>query len=178
MLLCGHLPIEMKRRFPELPIICDPSHICGKRDNLLEVAQASVNLDYNGLIIESHIQPDKAWSDAKQQITPEELDNLLNKVVWRSEDVSSPDYHQALDHLRQQIDHCDDELIQILSHRMIISEKIGDYKRDNNITILQTNRWNDLLQKVIEKGEKKKLSKEFIIKLFDAIHLESINHQK
>src|SRR3982751_4833203 len=135
-----HLAIEMKRRNPELMMINDPSHICGRRDILLDVAQKAIDLDYDGLIIESHIDPDKAWSDAKQQITPETLAELLGNIVWRREDVSSEEYHAALEKLRQQINHLDDELMQILGERMKTSEKIGQYKKDNNITILQTNR--------------------------------------
>ncbi len=137
-----HLAIEMKRRNPELLMINDPSHICGRRDILLEVAQKAIDLDYDGLMIESHIDPDKAWSDAKQQLTPEKLGEMLNEIVWRREDTSSEEFHQALEKLRHQINHLDDELMQILSQRMKIAEKIAVYKKENNITILQTNRWN------------------------------------
>src|SRR5919205_1367952 len=172
-----HLAIEMKRRNPELMMINDPSHICGRRDILLDVAQKAIDLDYDGLIIESHIDPDKAWSDAKQQITPERLAELLNSIRWRKEDVPSEEFHAVMEKLRQQINHLDDELMQILSQRMKVAEKIGQYKRDNNITILQTNRWNEILQRAFKKGEKLGLSKEFITKYFDAVHMESINHQ-
>lgn len=172
-----HLAIEMKRRNPGLLMINDPSHICGRRDILQEVAQKAMDLDYDGLIIESHIDPDKAWSDAKQQITPERLAEMLNSIVWRREDVASEEYHAALEKLRNQINHLDDELMQILSERMKVAEKIGTYKKENNITILQTNRWNEILERAFAKGEKLGLSKEFITKYFDAVHLESINHQ-
>ena len=172
-----HLAIEMKRRNPELMMINDPSHICGRRDILQEVAQKAIDLDYDGLIIESHIDPDQAWSDAKQQITPEQLGEMLDNIVWRREDVASAEYHAALEKLRQQINHLDDELMQILSQRMKVSEKIGQYKKENNITILQTSRWNEILERAAKKGEKLGLSKEFVTKYFDAVHLESINHQ-
>ena len=172
-----HLAIEMKRRNPDLLFINDPSHICGRRDILLDVAQKAIDLDFDGLMIESHIDPDKAWSDAKQQVTPERLAELLDSIRWRKEDVASEEYHAALEKLRQQINHLDDELMQILSTRMKVSEKIGQYKKDNNITILQTNRWNSILERAFEKGEKLGLSKEFITKYFDAVHMESINHQ-
>jgi chorismate mutase len=172
-----HLAIEMKRRNPELLIINDPSHICGRRDILQEVAQKAIDLDFDGLIIESHIDPDKAWSDAKQQITPERLGQMLGDIIWRREDIPSEEYHAALDKLRNQINHLDDELMQILSQRMKVAEKIGQYKKDNNITILQTNRWNEILERAFLQGEKLGLSKEFITKYFDAVHLESINHQ-
>jgi len=172
-----HLAIEMKLRYPDLLFINDPSHICGRRDILLDVAQKAIDLDYDGLMIEAHIDPDNAWSDAKQQITPERLAELIDSITWRKEDVNSEEYHAALEKLRQQINHLDDELMQIVSQRMKIAEKIGEYKKNNNITILQTNRWNEILHRAIQKGEGLGLSKEFITKYFDAMHMESINHQ-
>jgi chorismate mutase len=172
-----HLAIEMKRRFPDMLFINDPSHICGRRDILLDVAQTAIDLDFDGLIIESHVDPDKAWSDAKQQITPEKLGEMLDSIRWRKEDVASEEYHAALEKLRQQINQLDDELMQIIGERMKVSEKIGQYKKENNITILQTNRWNSILERAFKKGDKLGLSKEFITKYFDAVHMESINHQ-
>src|SRR5688572_1397322 len=173
-----HLAIEMKRRNPGMPIINDPSHICGRRDILQAVSQRAIDLDFDGLMIESHIDPDNAWSDAKQQITPEQLKEMLDTIIWRKEDINSEEYHAALEKLRQQINHLDDELMQILGQRMKIADKIGQYKKENNITILQTNRWNEILERASAKGEKIGLSKEFITKYFDAVHMESINHQK
>lgn len=173
-----HLAIEMKRRNPEMMMINDPSHICGRRDILLETMQKAIDLDYDGLMIESHIDPDNAWSDAKQQVTPERLLEMLDTIIWRKEDIASVAFHQALEKLRQQINHLDDELMQILSQRMKIAEQIGLYKKDNNITILQTNRWNEILERAFVKGDKIGLSKEFITRYFDAVHMESINHQK
>src|SRR5437868_11658458 len=120
-----HLAIEMKLRNPDMMIINDPSHICGRRDILLDVAQKAIDLDYDGLMIEAHIDPDKAWSDAKQQITPERLAEMLDSIRWRKEDVPSEEYHAAMEKMRQQIDHLDDELMQILSERMKVAEKIG-----------------------------------------------------
>ncbi|MFP5042552.1 chorismate mutase [Parasediminibacterium sp. JCM 36343] len=172
-----HLAIEMKRRHPELMMINDPSHICGRRDILLEVAQKAIDLDFDGLIIESHVDPDHAWSDAKQQITPAKLGEMIGSIRWRKEDTASAEYHAALEKLRQQIDQLDDELMQILGQRIKVSEKIGLYKKDNNITILQTNRWNEILERATAKGDKLGLSKEFITKYLDAVHMESINHQ-
>src|SRR5574338_1345157 len=172
-----HLAIEMKRRKPELKIINDPSHICGRRDILMEVAQKAIDLDFDGLMIESHIDPDKAWSDAKQQVTPEKLKEMLQSLIWRKEDINSEEFHAALEKLRQQINHLDDELMQLLGQRMKIAEQIGRYKRDNNITILQTNRWNEILNRACQRAEKLGLSKEFITKYFDAVHMESISHQ-
>src|SRR4051812_18616848 len=172
-----HLAIEMKRRYPEMMMINDPSHICGRRDILLDVAQKAIDLDYDGLMIESHIEPDKAWSDAKQQVTPEKLAELLSHLVWRKEDINSEEFHLALEKLRQQINHLDDELMQILGQRMRIAEKIGEYKKNNNITILQTNRWNEILERAFKKGDNLGLSKEFITRYYDAVHMESISHQ-
>ena len=172
-----HLAIEMKRRYPEMMMINDPSHICGRRDILQDVAQTAMDLDFDGLIIESHIDPDMAWSDAKQQITPERLAEMLDSIRWRKEDTASEEYHANLEKLRQQINHLDDELMQIISQRMKAAEKIGQYKKENNITILQTNRWNEILDRAFKSGEKLGLSKEFITKYFDAMHMESINHQ-
>src|SRR6201994_1595414 len=172
-----HLAIEMKRRTPGLMMINDPSHISGRRDILLDVAQKAIDLDMDGLIIESHIDPDNAWSDAKQQITPERLAELLDSIKWRHETTTEKEFIDALAKLREQIDHIDDELIQLLGQRMRIADQIGEYKKANNITILQTNRWNAILEKAFAKGDKLHLSKEFITKYYDAVHMESINHQ-
>jgi chorismate mutase len=171
-----HLPIEMKRRFPGMLILCDPSHICGRRDILQNIAQKSIDLDFDGLMIESHIDPDSAWSDAKQQITPEKLAELLNGIIWRNGAPDEQDIN-ALITLREQIDQLDDELLSLLSQRMRLADKIGGYKKDNNITILQAKRWNDILERAFEKAEQLGLTKEFLVKYFDAVHLESISHQ-
>jgi chorismate mutase len=172
-----HLAIEMKRRHPELMFINDPSHICGRRDILLDVAQKAIDLDFDGLIIESHIDPDNAWSDAKQQITPERLAELLNSIRWRKEDIASEEYHAAMEKMRQQINQLDDELLDLLGQRMKIADKIGQYKKENNITILQTNRWNSILERAFRKGEQIGLNNEFITKYFDDFHMESISNQ-
>lgn len=172
-----HLAIEMKRRLPELPIINDPSHICGRRDILQSTAQKAIDLEFDGLMIESHIDPVNAWSDAKQQITPEVLEELLDSIIWRKENVSSPSFHEALDRFREQINQIDDELLQLIGQRMNIAEKIGEYKKNNKVTILQTARWNEILEKATKNGSKLGLSDEFVVKYMDAIHMESINRQ-
>jgi chorismate mutase len=170
-----HLPIEMKRRFPEMLLICDPSHICGNRHMLQMVAQKSIDLDFGGLIIESHIDPDKAWSDAKQQITPQVLSIMLDDLVWRVKNET--DNATELTLLRERIDQVDDELLSLLNRRMKIADEVGIYKKQNNLTILQTARWNEILERAMAKGNTLTLSKEFLVKYFDAVHMESINHQ-
>jgi chorismate mutase len=170
-----HLPIEMKRRFPEMLLICDPSHICGNRHMLQQVAQKSIDLDFGGLIIESHIDPDNAWSDAKQQITPQVLSIMLADLVWRVKNES--DNATGLSLLRERIDQVDDELLSLLNRRMKIADEVGHYKKENNLTILQTARWNEILERAMAKGNALTLSKEFLVKYFDAVHMESINHQ-
>jgi chorismate mutase len=172
-----HLAIEMKRRNPDMLIVNDPSHICGRRDILQDVAQEAINLDFDGLMIESHIDPDNAWSDAKQQVTPERLAEMLGEIVWLREDIASEEFHATLEKHRQQINQLDDELMLLLSQRMKVAEKIGQYKKENNITILQTKRWNEILERACKKGDKMGLSKEFVTKYLDAVHMESINHQ-
>lgn len=172
-----HLPIEMKRRFPDMLLICDPSHICGNRTGLQAVAQKSIDLGFGGLMIETHCNPDAAMSDAKQQITPDGLTEMLHSLVWRYENTDEEEFLTALATFREQINQVDDELLSLIGQRMKIADQIGAYKKDNKITILQTQRWNEILAKAFVKGEKFGLSKDFITKYLDAIHMESINHQ-
>lgn len=171
------LPIEMKRRYPGMMLLCDPSHICGNRHMLQGVSQKSIDLDFDGLMIESHIDPDHAWSDAKQQVTPERLKELLDSLVWRSETAPSPETMSHLSLLRSQIDQVDDELLELFSRRMKLAEDIGLYKKENNMTILQAKRWNEILQRAIGKAVQLGLSREFIVRYLDAVHMESIQHQ-
>jgi chorismate mutase len=171
------LPIELRRRMPDLPIFCDPSHISGARQYLYEISQKAMDLNFDGLMIESHINPDKALSDAAQQLTPNDLKELLSRLILRSPVTSDPKLLDILGELRQQIDIFDDYLLDILEKRMKISEIIGQYKKDNNITILQTTRWDEIISKVMVTGQAKGLSREIIDTVFKAIHQESINHQ-
>jgi chorismate mutase len=143
----------------------------------MDVAQKAIDLDFDGLMIESHIDPDNAWSDAKQQVTPEKLAEMLNNIKWRHETAEEKEFITALEKLREQINHLDDELIQLLGQRMKIADKIGEYKKNNNVTILQTSRWNQILDRAFKKGDVLGLSREFITRYFDAVHMESINHQ-
>lgn len=172
-----HLAIEVKKRLPELPIFCDPSHICGNRTHLYDVSQQAADLDFDGLMVESHISPDDAWSDAKQQITPEELVEMLDHVTWRAEASDSIAYQTSLDELRGVIDRLDEEIFNLLARRMEAAEGIGRIKRDNNVMILQSTRWNEIVERVLSRSESLGLSKEFIANLLDAIHIESINRQ-
>jgi len=170
------VPIELRRRIPQMPIITDPSHICGNREFLFDISQKAMDLNFDGLLIETHCNPDKALSDAKQQVTPEGLKQILDRLIFRDPDIKE-DLMLTLAELRDQIDKLDDKIINLLEERMGVSEKIGAYKKENNITILQTKRWDDMLKTRLQLGNRKGLSEEFIIKLFRSIHQESINHQ-
>lgn len=172
------LPLEFMRNHPEIPIICDPSHICGRRDILQEVGQKAMDLDFDGLMIESHIDPDNAWSDAKQQITPEVFGSMVTDMVLREDYEDNVQLQSKLEYMRREIDHIDDELMNLLSNRMKVARDIGEYKKENNMTILQQKRWNDIIEKCKNDAERNKLSTEFVIKFINAIHEESINQQE
>ena len=170
------LPIEFRRRMPGIPMICDPSHISGCTELLQEVSQKALDLNFDGLIIESHRNPAEAWSDAKQQVTPAELDKLLKSLVLRDVEVSQS-LKETLDDLRLKIDKYDDDLLKTLDARMKIAEQIGQYKKEHNITILQPTRWDEIISKIVAKGAEHNLSAEFLSTVFKAIHQESINKQ-
>ncbi len=172
-----HLAIEMRSRMPELPMICDPSHIAGKREYLREVAQKGADLYFDGLIIESHICPDQALSDAAQQVTPDDLETLLRSIVWRQSTTDNPEYNDKLSALRRQIDQIDAETFELLSKRMRVAEQIGRVKRENNVAILQGGRWNSIVEKVVSQAPQLGVSEEFLKTVLEAIHLESINLQ-
>ena len=171
------IPIELKRQFPNLPIINDHSHICGRRDTLQAVAQKALDLNFDGLMTEVHPDPDSAWSDAKQQITPDTYGKMIKDLVLRKVSTDDPVFVNHLEHLRHEIDELDDELISLLAKRMDISNQIGQYKKENNIAVLQTNRWSEVLERSIAKGSVKGLSEDFMNVIWMAIHNESINHQ-
>jgi chorismate mutase len=172
------LAIELQNRFPDLPIICDPSHITGKREMIQEVSQQALDLNYDGLIIETHNDPDNAWSDAEQQVTPEKLKEIFKNLKVRKETEDGSDYNQRLDRLRLDIDEYDAKILEILGKRMKVADKIGALKKEKNVAVLQNKRWNEILGKMILEGEEKGLSEEFILKIFKAIHQESISHQE
>lgn len=171
------LPIDLRRRIPELPIICDPSHIGGARQYLHEISQKALDLNFDGLMIESHIDPANALSDSAQQLTPNDLKELLSRLILRNASTNDPKLLDVLGELRQQIDVYDEHLLDLMEKRMKIVETIGHYKKENNITILQSTRWDEIISKVIVKGKAKGLSPELIDTIFKAIHQESINHQ-
>jgi chorismate mutase len=171
------IPIELKRRIPEIPIVTDPSHICGSKDLLFNVSQTAMDLDFDGLFIESHYSPDKALSDKDQQVTPAQLKDILSRLILRSHDVKSSQQLEGLEGLRRQIDQWDEELLRVLRSRMAISEAIGAYKKKENITILQTNRWSEILEDRLRKAKALGLSDQFIIQIFKQVHQESINFQ-
>ena len=172
------LAIELQNRFPDLPLICDPSHITGKRDMIQEVSQQALDLNYDGLIIETHIDPDNAWSDAAQQVTPTVLKQIFKDLRIRKETDNADDYTNRLTKFRVDIDEYDAKLLEILGKRMKVADKIGALKKEKNVAVLQNKRWNEILGKMILDGEEKGLSEEFILKIFKAIHQESISHQE
>jgi len=172
------IPIDLQNRFPDLPLILDPSHIAGRRDIIFDLCQTALDLNYDGLMIETHNDPDNAWSDAKQQITPETLHQMTIDLRIRKEEGDEVEFKNKLNTLRTKIDVVDHKLIEILGKRMKIADDIGLLKKDNNVAILQSKRWNEILGKMILEGEQNKLSEEFILRIFKAIHQESINHQK
>lgn len=171
------IPIELRRRIPDLPLICDPSHIGGARAYLHEISQKALDLNFDGLMIESHCNPNAALSDAAQQLTPGDLKELMHRLILRSASTSDPKLLDVLGELRQQIDIFDDHLIDLIEKRMKVAETIGKYKKANNITILQSTRWDEIVKRAMQKGMAKGLSPELIDNLFKAIHQESINIQ-
>jgi chorismate mutase len=170
------IPIELKRLFPNLPVICDPSHICGERELIFDVAQKALDLEMDGLMIESHTDPDRALTDPQQQISPGDLATLIGKLAVRKERGSKA-FENKLEELRSEIDKIDAELIHILTKRMEMVDELGYYKRDNNITILQLKRWRNIVHDRIKTGLNSGLEKEFLQKLLEIVHNESIRRQ-
>lgn len=168
-----HIPIELRRRMPELPIICDPSHIGGKRELIAPLSQQAMDLSFNGLIIESHCNPDCALSDASQQITPDVLDYVINLLVIREGNQTT----ENLAELRRQIDEIDENLLELLAKRMRISREIGVYKKEHNMPILQAPRYSEILEKRSDMGEAMELSPDFIREILKEIHEESVRQQ-
>ena len=167
------IPIELRRRIPELPIFCDPSHIGGRRGLIAPLCQQAMDLGFDGLIIECHCDPDKAWSDAKQQITPDILDYILGLLVIRDQSVTT----EGISALRKQIDDLDNQLMELLSKRMRVCREIGHYKKEHNMTVLQTSRYNEILNKRGAQGSLCGMDPNFIKTIFEAVHEESVRQQ-
>ncbi len=172
------LAIELQNRFPDLPLLCDPSHITGKRDMVFDISQTALDLNFDGLMIETHNDPDNAWSDAAQQVTPSMLVQIMRDLKIRKETDPEASYLNTLQNLRAQIDVLDHQIINALGSRMKIADKIGELKKERNVAVLQSKRWNEILGKMILEGEQQGLSEEFVLRIFKAIHQESINHQE
>jgi 3-deoxy-7-phosphoheptulonate synthase len=172
-----NIPIELKRRYPDMAVICDPSHICGNRDMLREVAQTALDIGFEGIHLESHINPDKALSDAKQQVVPEAFGEIKASLQVRENIDQHQEMEDQLDAMRAQIDSLDKYLLEILSQRMDIVREIGYYKLENNLAIVQPSRWNEIVETRREMCDRKALSPKFVAELFHAIHKESIFHQ-
>lgn len=167
------IPIELRRRIPELPIICDPSHISGRRELIAPLCQQAMDLGFDGLIVESHIEPDKAWSDASQQVTPDVLDYILSIITIRDHSEQT----EGISQLRHQIDNLDNQLMELLAKRMRVCREIGQYKKLHNMTVLQTSRYNEILEKRGAQGSLLGMSPDFVAKVFEHVHEESVRQQ-
>lgn len=168
-----HIPIELHRRLPSLPIVCDPSHIGGRRDLIAPLCQQAMDLGFDGLIVESHCSPDEAWSDAKQQVTPDVLDYILGLLVIRDGSVTTEGIHE----LRKQIDELDNQLMELLAKRMRVCREIGQYKKEHNMTVLQTVRYNEIQNKRGAQGALCGMDPDFVRKIFEEVHEESVRQQ-
>lgn len=167
------IPLELRRRIPALPILCDPSHIGGRRELIAPLCQQAMDLGFDGLIVETHHTPDQAWSDAQQQVTPDRLDVILSHLVVRDKQQTV----EAIDQLRRQIDDLDNQLIELLSNRMRICREIGQYKREHNITVFQASRYNEILEKRGTQATHCDMSAEFVATVFENVHQESVRQQ-
>lgn len=167
------IPIELQRRYPDLPIFCDPSHISGKRELIASISQQALDMNFAGLIVESHCDPDSAWSDKNQQVSPEVLDIILNTLVLRDESTST----ENLAMLRQQIDRINDELLDLLARRQRVTCEIGQYKKEHSMPVIQQNRYNNLMEQLVKNGEELGLSEDFVRTILAAIHEESVRKQ-
>ncbi|MEC4004692.1 bifunctional 3-deoxy-7-phosphoheptulonate synthase/chorismate mutase type II [Flavobacterium sp. SUN052] len=171
------IAIDFQNKFPDIPLIIDPSHITGNRNMIFKVTQEALDLNYDGMIIETHIDPDNAWSDAAQQVTPDQLKQIFIDLRIRKETDLADDYQNRLGKLREKIDEFDAKLLDVIGKRMKVAEDIGALKKEKNVAVLQNKRWNEVLERMVNDGGEKGLSEEFIIQFFKAIHQESITHQ-
>ena len=171
------IPIELKSKFPEMPMICDPSHIGGNRDMIMDLSQKALDLNYDGLMIESHRDPDNAWSDAAQQVTPERLGEIIGQLKIKAATSDNSDFMNILEELREQIDESDREILESVARRMSLVEKIGEYKKANDVTIFQVNRMNDIFKSRKEWGQAMNLTEDFVEELYKIIHIASVKRQ-
>lgn len=171
------IAIDLQNEFPDLPLILDPSHIAGRRDLIFDLCQTGLDLNYDGIMVETHFDPDNAWSDAKQQITPDSLRQMTVDLKIKKETTKASEYQESLLNMRAKIDVIDQQLLDLLGKRMGIADEIGILKKKNNVAILQSKRWNTILEKILLLGKEQSLSEDFILKFFKAIHEESIKHQ-
>jgi len=172
------IAVEFQNKFPDIPMICDPSHIAGRRDLIFDLSQRALDLNFDGLMIESHWDPDNAWSDAKQQVTPTRLVEIMKELTIRKKTTNEEGYRTELETLREQIDVIDQAILDALGKRMKVATSIGQLKKDNNVAVLQNRRWNEILESMQQEGSQRGLSEDFISRIFKAIHQESINHQE
>jgi len=171
------IPIELKTKFNNLPIFCDPSHISGVREYIQEISQKAIDLNMNGLMIESHIKPEEALSDVAQQLSPDELSDLLDRLVFREIESNNKEFSGILESLREQIDSIDKQIIELLAQRMSAVKKIGEFKSKNKVTIFQLRRWEKVISSRVKQGAKLGLSADFVKKLLQLVHKESIQKQ-
>jgi chorismate mutase len=172
------IPIELKRRLPKLPLLCDPSHICGNRTLIEAVAQEAVDLLYDGLMIEVHVDPDQALSDASQQLTPDQFRALLGRITWKHAESNDRTFRAHLDALRTEIDELDDHLLDLLGRRMAVVRRMGELKRQQHVAVLQPGRWEEILASRVAAGQQHTLSADFVVQLFQSVHEEAIRQQE
>ena len=171
------LPIELKSKFPEMPLFCDPSHIGGNREMIQDLSQKALDLNYDGLMIESHRDPDSAWSDAAQQVTPKRLGEIIRSLKTKAVISDNSAFVNILEELREQIDESDREILEAVARRMSLVEKIGEYKKENNVTIFQVNRMNEIVKSRKEWGDAMSLTGDFVEELYKIIHIASVKRQ-
>ncbi|MEZ9288105.1 chorismate mutase [Vibrio lentus] len=172
------LPIELQKRFPDLPIICDPSHIAGNRDYIFDICQQALELNYDGLMVETHHDPDSAWSDAEQQVTPQGLVAIISDLKVKKNENMTDVFQQNLINLRMQIDLLDNQLLNTLGKRMQVAQDIGVLKKTNNSSLRKNQRWNEVIDKIVLKADEVGLSEDFILNVFNGIHQESLKNQE
>lgn len=171
------IPLDLKSEFPDLPLICDPSHIGGDRNMIQEISQKAMDLNYDGLMIETHVDPDNAWSDAKQQVTPDALIHLLSQLHLRNADFTNKNYADQMEIIREQIDNADRELLEALALRMNLVDKIGEIKKENNVAIFQISRWKEIFKSRTTWGKQLSIDENFVLDLFRKLHQQSVKQQ-